>query len=212
VAQTPTPPAPARVLFIGNSLTFSNDLPGMVAALAKAAGREVKCESIAVGNFGLQEHWEQGDARRKIAQGGWTFVVLQQGPSALPESQVILRDYTRRFDAEIKRAGARTVLYMVWPSKARFGDFDGVSRSYANAATDVGAVLVPAGDAWRAAWKRDPALGLYGPDDFHPSAAGTYLAALVMVNRLFEISPIGLPAIGVTAPLAKVLQETAAAR
>ena len=212
-AQTPTPPpAPARVLFIGNSLTLANDLPGMVTALAKAGGRDVRCETVALPNFGLEEHWQQGEARKRIAQGGWTFVVLQQGPSALSESQVILRDYTKRFDAEIKRVGARTALYMVWPAKARFGDFDGVSRSYTNAAADVGGVLLPAGDAWRAAWKRDPALALYGPDEFHPSAAGSYLAALVMVNRLFNIAPVGLPALGVTAPTSKVLQEVAAAR
>ena len=202
-------PAVTRVLFVGNSLTQTNDLPVTVAALAKAGGRQVVCESVAFGGFSLEDHWAQGDARKRIAQGGWTFVVLQQGPSALPESQVLLREFTRRFDADIRKAGARTALYMVWPSRDRFSDFDGVSRSYTNAATDVNGVLLPAGDAWRAAWKRDASLALYGPDNFHPSAAGSYLAALVMVNRLFGISPVGLPAMGLPAPTVKVLQESA---
>ena len=184
----------------------------MVAALAKAGGREVVCEAVALPNFGLEEHWQHGEARKRIAQGGWTFVVLQQGPSALPESQILLRDYTKRFDAEIRKSGAKTALYMVWPSKARFGDFDGVSRSYTNAANDVGGVLLAAGDAWRAAWKRDASLALYGPDEFHPSTAGSYVAALVIANRLFDVSPIGLPALGVPAATAKLLQEVAAAR
>jgi hypothetical protein len=212
-AQTPSaspPPPPARVLFIGNSLTIANDLPATVAALAKAAGRTVTTETVAFNNFSLEDHWQQGESRRRIARGGWSFVVLQQGPSALPESQVLLREFTKRFDEDIRKAGAKTALFQVWPSKTRFGDFDGVSRSYTNAASDVSGVLLPAGDAWRAAWKREPALALYGPDEFHPSAAGSYLAALVMVRRLFDVSPVGLPAPGIPAPTAKLLQEVAA--
>ena len=212
-AQTPTvspAPSPARVLFIGNSLTIANDLPATVAALARAAGRSVTTDTVAFNNFSLEDHWQQGESRRRIARGGWSFVVLQQGPSALPESQVLLREFTKRFDEDIRKSGAKTALFMVWPSKARFGDFDGVSRSYTNAAADVSGVLVPAGDAWRAAWKRDPALALYGPDDFHPSTAGSYLAALVMVRRLFDVSPIGLPAPGIPAATARLLQEAAA--
>ena len=79
-------PAPARVLFVGNSLTYANDLPAMVATLARAAGKPMQVDSVALPDFGLEEHWQQGDARRAIARGGWTYVVLQQGPSALPDS------------------------------------------------------------------------------------------------------------------------------
>jgi hypothetical protein len=42
----------------------------------------------------------------------------------------------------------------------------------------------PAGEAWRAAWAEDPALPLYGPDGFHPSPLGTYLAALVVYEGI----------------------------
>ena len=201
--------ADARVLFIGNSLTEANGLADLVASLAQAGGKRVRVEVVAFGGFSLEDHWQQGDALKAIRRGGWTLVVLQQGPSALPESQVLLREFTKKFDAEIRRAGARTALYMVWPSLVRKSDFDGVSRSYTNAAADVSGLLIPVGDAWRAAWKRDPTLALYGPDDFHPSAMGTYLAALVIVHKAFGISPIGLPAAGIPASAVKVLQEAA---
>src|SRR5688572_5029979 len=67
------------------------------------------------------------------------------------------------------------------------------------------------GTAWRAAWKREPALALYSPDGLHPSRAGTYLAALVIVSRTLGITPIGLPAEGVEPGTAKLLQEVAGA-
>ena len=135
-------PNPTRILFIGNSLTYANDLPAMVCGLARSAGRQAICETVAKPDYGLEEHWNEREARQAIARG-WDVVVLQQGPSALPESRRLLIAYTRRFDAEIKKAGARTALYMVWPSRARRGDFPGVSQSYAAAAKTSRACFSP---------------------------------------------------------------------
>ena len=53
---------------------------------------------------------------------------------------------------------------------------------------------MPAGDAWLAAWRRDPDLRLYGPDGFHPTVLGSYLAALVIYGGLANAPPAGLPA------------------
>lgn len=200
--------SPSRILFIGNSLTYANDLPAVVCGLAKAAGRAVVCESVAKPDFGLEEHWNDGEARKAIARG-WDLVVLQQGPSALPESRRLLVDYTRRFDAEIRRTGARTALYMVWPSRVRRGDFPGVSQSYAAAANTVGGLLLPVGDAWRKAWGIDAGLALYDADGFHPSYLGTYLAALVIYRQVFnELAPAS-PTFGVTATDAVILHRAA---
>lgn len=183
-----------RVLFVGNSLTYTNDLPGMVQAMAAAAGEPLQVMSVAVPAFSLEDHWNAGQAGTEIRRGGWDVVVLQQGPSSLDESRVLLLEYTRRFAAEIRAAGGTPALYAVWPSVQRSADFDRVSESYALAAQEVDGMLFPAGEAWRAAWRRDPSMQLYGGDDFHPSAAGTYTAALVIFGKLYGRSPVGLPA------------------
>ena len=202
------PAPPTRILFIGNSLTYSNDLPGMVCALARAASRNAVCESVAKPDYSLEDHWNERDARRAIARG-WDVVVLQQGPSALSESRVLLVDYTKRFDAEIRKAGARTALYMVWPSRQRRGDFAGVSQSYRAAAKAVGGLLLPAGDAWRSAWSIDDRLALYSPDGLHPTAAGTLLAALVTYQQIFNAPAPRAPIAGVPAADDAVLRRAA---
>lgn len=115
--------------------------------------------------------------------------MLQQGPSSLPESRVSLREWTAKFAPLIRAAGARPALYAVWPEKARSFAFPDVSESYRLAAADVGGLFVPAGDAWLAAWRRDPRLPLYSDDDFHPSVAGSYLAALVIYRVLWGPLP-----------------------
>src|SRR3954468_18366079 len=161
-------PVNGRVLFIGNSLTEANGLPAMVETLSRqGAGTPISTASVVFGGFSLEDHWNQGTAQRRIAEGGWSIVVLQQGPSSLPESQVNLREWTARFDTVIRARGARTALYMVWPESARRDAFVAVSQSYARAAEDVNGMLFPVGEAWRGAWRRDPAVPLYGPDGFH---------------------------------------------
>jgi hypothetical protein len=176
--------APLRVLFIGNSLTAANDLPAMVEALAKANGEAIVTRMVAIPNYSLEDHWNRGDAKRAIAEGGWSFVVLQQGPSALPESRVLLVEYARRFAAETAKIHARTALFMVWPASSRAFDFDGVRLSYEAAAREVGGVFLAAGEAWRTAWRSDAKLEFYGTDGFHPTKLGSYLAAVVVYQGL----------------------------
>ncbi len=202
-----------RILFIGNSLTAGHDVPAIVEALARAdTGVRIETRAVVFPGHSLEDHWRRPDARAAIAAATWDVVVLQQGPSALPDSQRLLRAYTRRFDGEIRKAGARTALYMVWPSKARSFDFDGVEASYRRAADDVGALLLPVGTAWRAAWKRDPDLALYGSDGFHPSLAGTLLAALVIYQQVTgrSVSNVASPFSSIDPSIVKVLQAAAA--
>jgi hypothetical protein len=221
-AAAADPPADSlRVLFIGNSLTYFNDLPAMLAALAKAGGRApLSWEGVLVPGASLEDQWRSGEARRAIARGKWDFVVLQQGSSASPEGRTMLLGYADRFAREIRAAGARPAIYMVWPSSSRTSDFDDVSQSYRLAARQVDGLLFPVGEAWREAGGRDGKLALYSPDGLHPTPAGSYLAALVMYGRLYEQSGVGLPgklllpggaaAVELSDAHARILQEAAA--
>ena len=184
-----------RVLFVGNSLTYTNDLPGIVTAFARADGqRAFESRTIAYPNYSLEDHWNNQDARREISKGRWDYVVLQQGPSASKEGRALLLDYSRRFAEEIRKIGGKPALYSVWPSANRMQDFRGVSESYRQAAEAVEGIVFPVGDAWLNAWTVSPTLELYSSDGFHPSAAGSYLAGLVIYEQLYNRSPIGPPA------------------
>lgn len=212
------PANPFHVLFIGNSLTYINDLPSMVRALADSAGAEkMYVEQVAKPDYALEDHWADGDARRAINRGGWRIVVLQQGPSSLPENRANLRQLAATFAQVIRQAGGTPALYQVWPANANFGTFDAALESYRLAAEDVQGPLLPGGAAWRAAWRRDPALPLYAADGLHASVQGSYLVALTIFGALQHRSVIGLPA-GLTVPFgsfrltdiqARTLQEAA---
>jgi len=206
-----------HILFIGNSLTYTNDLPGLLERMLKNTNIEdLLIESEVHGNFGLQDHWDRKIALDKISEGNWDIVVLQQGPSAT-EGRPSLLEYSQKFASKIKKTGGTTALYMVWPSEVRFFDFDGVSDSYKTAAELVKGILFPVGEAWRLAWSKDEDLELYSVDNFHPSLIGSYLAALVMFDQLTKINLHDLPAsiptangsIKISEDLSKLLQESA---
>lgn len=209
-----------RVLFIGNSLTYWNNLPLIVQALADSAGgASLAVMVVAFPDYNLDDHRAEGTALRAIALGGWEVVVLQQGPSSLPESRVQLRASVGELSSRMRGVSARPALYSVWPSEARRADFDRAIESYELAAQDVSGLLFPVAAAWLAAWRREPTLALYSPDGLHPSVAGSYLAALVMYGALYDRSPVGLPAqvrlasgaqLGVPPEVAAVLQAAAA--
>ena len=180
---------PMRVLFVGNSLTDTNDLPAVVATLARGLGTEIEYETIAPGGMSLEDHWNAGRVPAELASGKWDAVVMQQGPSALPESQLNLREWAERLAALAREHGTRPALLTVWPEGYRVNVLGDVIASYANAAKAAGAELYPAGVAWQAAWSHTPTLPLYGPDGFHPSPLGTYLAALVVTAGLTGREP-----------------------
>jgi hypothetical protein len=173
-----------KILYVGNSLTYTNDLPALINDIAKDDSITITYTTFAFANYSLEDHWNEGKVEEAIATGHYDFVVAQQGPSALPESQLLLLEYVNRFQTICKKYNAKLLLYMVWPSKARSFDLDNVIRSYTQSAAKTGAALAPAGLAWKLAWRTDASLPLYGPDNFHPGIQGSLLAAMTIYLSL----------------------------
>ena len=156
--------------------------------------RTVVVSSVAFGDYSLEDHWNRGDAQRAIASAQWDLVVLQQGPSALPESRVLLIDYATRFAGEIRKAGGRPAMYMVWPELDRESGVGCGERVVRGGGGSGGRAAVSCGRGPpRRAGRRARASPVRG-DGFHPSVAGTYGAALVIYARAAGVSPIGLTA------------------
>ena len=203
--------APQRVLFVGNSLTAANDLPATVAALARGAGKPIEVDVRAPGGFALEDHWTTTDVQTAIAQGRYDVVVLQQGPTSLPESRVNLLQWGRTFAVAIRASGARPAFFTVWPESWRSSAFDAVIYSYRAAARDNHALLLPAGLAWKNVLRANRGIALYGNDGFHPSRLGSYLAAVTIAAGITGKPAVGMPRLGVSARVAAILQRAAAA-
>lgn len=78
-----------RLLFIGNSYTYFNNLPAIVQRLGEAAGvGPVDVRMVAPGGMRLEDHWRAADAHTALREGPWDVVVLQeQSDAALPQGR-----------------------------------------------------------------------------------------------------------------------------
>jgi hypothetical protein len=183
-----------RILFIGNSFTYVNDLPRMVAELAEAGRqRPLHCESETPGGCTLEKHWQDRKAVSRIQSGHWDFVVLQDQSEAPLRRREAMIEYGKKFDAEIKQQRAKTILYETWALQNQPEQQAAISNAYAGLARELNARLAPVGNAWQTALRSDPKLVLHAMDQKHPSATGTYLAACVFYATIFGKSPEGLP-------------------
>lgn len=197
-------PKKIRLLFIGNSYTYFNNLPQMLADLAAASEPkiEVETEMVTVGGATLKRHWDEGKALEVIRRSKWDYVVLQEqstlGPAPLVNNSLqinnpkLFYDYARRFDVEIKRTGAKTVFYMTWARLNAPETQAALTSAYTTIATETKSIMAPAGVAWERALKANPELSLHLPDKSHPTPSGSYLAACVLYSTLFGKSPEGL--------------------
>ena len=211
-----------RVLFLGNSYTYVNDLPAVFAELARSAGKNVETGMVASGGETLAEHAASAESLGAIRGSRWQFVVLQE-QSEIPSVEALRQNQmypaTRSLAEVIRAAGATPVLLETWAHRDGWPDYrldyaamqSAIDQAYLALAGQLGVGVATAGEAWQAALGQDPTVALWQADGSHPSQAGTYLAACVLYARIFGATPVGIgDAAGLSGDLAHALQVIAA--
>jgi hypothetical protein len=181
-----------RILFIGNSYTHCNDMPGMITALAESTDRKVEWGMLAPGGWTLEQHHFNHHTKSKIEQGEWHTVVMQEQstrPVQEPEAMIAAG---KKLAVWIREAGASPVLYMTWSRTHLPETQNQLIASYRELGKAIDAAVAPAGIAWHKALAVDPELSLYVEDGSHPSFLGSYLSACVLCSTILGISPVGL--------------------
>ena len=193
-----------RVLFIGNSYTFTNNLGDVVGGIAASQkdGPTITPTIVARGGAHLDWHLKNGPAMSLLQAGGWDYVVLQEfstlgGEIGKPEVGDPEPFYAnvRQWVPKIRAAGAKPVLLMTWArrgakeseAKKLFGAYEFIGR-------ELDVMVAPAGPAWAEAHRRLRTLDLHIYDESHPTEAGSYLTAMVIYTTLTGRNPGGTAA------------------
>lgn len=84
-----------RILFIGNSYIYVNDLPTTLYNLALSLGDTLEFDSNTIGGSTLNYHSTDAVSQAKIKQGNWDYIVLQEQSQmpAFDPSQVATDTY-----------------------------------------------------------------------------------------------------------------------
>ena len=222
---------PKKILFIGNSYTYVNNLPIVLYNLALSGGDTLIYSSSAPGGYTLQQHTTNATTLSQINLQKWDYVVIQeqsQKPAFSP-SQVQAETYpyaAQLHDSILANDSCTEIIfYMTWGRK--YGDasncpfyppictFEGMQwrlrGSYVEMADDNEALVSPVGEAFKYSRMADSTINLYSTDNSHPSLEGTYLAACTFYATIYQTSPVGLSyTAGLTSTVASFLQQIAA--
>jgi hypothetical protein len=199
-----------HALFLGNSYTYYNDLPGLTANIALSAGDTLIAFSSTPGGYTLANHLNNMTSMSYVSAGQWDFVVLQEQSQmpAFPISQVEVETFpfaTQLNDSILAHSPcAETVFYMTWgrengdqqncanwpPVCTYEGMDDLLHERYMMMAEMNQGVVSPVGAVWRYLRENHPDIDLFSSDGSHPSTAGSYAAALCFYTAFFRKSPL----------------------
>lgn len=164
-----------QVLFIGNSYTYVNDLPGTFRQLSESGGYSVNAPMVGTGGQTLTEHANSQSTRDKILSQQWACVILQE-QSQIPVFAALnyknketgqtfaneMSAASQQLDTITRGQGAQTIFFVAWGrDEARAATMIEQSpmsssqmQQYINNAYKMvseglgGRVLVPIGSAW----------------------------------------------------------------
>ncbi len=174
-----------HVLFVGNSLTGSNDLPKLVRQHAATLGITVNTQKVVKNGYAIVDHWADGRVQNLVRNNSFDFVVIQQGPSSQIDGYEMLVNGGADYARLCAENNAQLAYFMVWPSIPRYFSFPGVISNYTAGAHANNAILIPVGYHWKQHIDNTGDYSYYSSDRFHPSRAGSQKAAEIIVERLF---------------------------
>ena len=205
-AQVKTEPT---ILFLGNSMTFFNDLPTVFMNLSRSGGFAAEVYELTEGSYRLEYFADETDevgaqVYDALKNYDWDYVILQEqsGISTIGAEEHMY-PAARTLDSMIREANGESVFLMTWAYREGFSlpllglEFKNtreemqtqMAQNYGDIATELDALLAPAGIAFMRCSSNYPEIELWDEDGNHPSPAGTYLAACVLYQVLYDQSP-----------------------
>lgn len=203
------PEEPYRVLFIGDSTTSRNDIPGKFQRLAELGGHEVIVDSSTKDYTSLAVHTRLPQTTRKFENKQWDIVILQENEAVLlnPEDRQKYSIPTiETYVDQVEKMGGVILLYSSIGFQDGLVDFeefaylddyestqDAVDKAYLEIGNEFDLPIAPVGAVWRQVYDTQPAFDLWQLDGLHVSPEGAYLAACVFYAAIFNQSPLDLP-------------------
>jgi lysophospholipase L1-like esterase len=165
-----------RILFIGNSHTYFNDMPQMVARRFLEEGYDCEVTMIAHGGWYLEQHVQEPDVRFNILYGHYDYVVLQEHSHPFGPEEKFL-NAVRALNRWIREAGSTPVIYMTWAKKNEEQEQARMTAVHKSVAKDIDALLAPVGEYWWDYMRSWPNIEMYYEDGAHASEQGSDFAA-----------------------------------
>ena len=213
-----------KVLFIGNSFTYMNDMSSMFEKMAKKSGKEVIVESNTKGGANFKEHTGRKDMYEAISKRQWDYIILQGYSRELSFPVEYMDTATFPYVDQILEAiyenntCTNVMFYMTWgyeegyPSREEIKTFEMMADTIRNGYKAMGELynlpVVPVGMVWKQL-RLDKGYNFYINDKFHPNTNGSFLVASSFYSAIFNEQNKEYRPFGVSRRIAKNITKTA---
>lgn len=179
-----------KVLFIGNSHTYMNDMPELTRRMIEdTTGESCEVFMLAYSARPLKWHLEEEyfAVRFNILHGGYDYCVIQEQAHPMPPEKDTV-ECADRIIKLCKKVGTEPIIFETWAEKAKPENQAEMNRRYRAIAEQQGVLLAPIGEVWECALQElsespyADRYDLYYRDGAHASAVGDYLAATVLAK------------------------------
>ena len=178
----------AKVLFIGNSITYYNDMPQTVRNIALQWGDSLSVTMYAPGGTGFANHVADPNVYNHFRTGSWDYVILQPGtgdsygPPAGGASlaTTVLRGKKLRDSIYKYSPCAKVFLYEIAQGQkgSTIASYvytqDMILSNVTSIADSLYFGIVPAGEVIRNTYLSDTTILYSGVNDIHPNPLGSY--------------------------------------
>lgn len=174
-----------KVLFVGNSHTFFNDMPELFARFAEKTTGE-KPEVVMLAYSGRDYLWHRKEyfaVRFNLMYGGFDYCILQQAAHPYPPFEETY-EYGKMLIDLCKKCGVTPVIYMTWAEKRFPENQKKMIDTCKKLAKQNDALLAPVGEVWQKVQRKHPDIELYFRDGEHAGPYGDFLVASVLCQLL----------------------------
>jgi hypothetical protein len=183
-----------KVLFVGNSLTYYNDMPAIMIGLVQQEqpDRPLKVAMVTGPGVSLRDHYRSGKLEEVLQEHGpWDWVVLQEKGGLPLADRDQVQHYTRVLAEQVRKSGARPIVYVDWsnPPVCKADE-----RGYYGIAHQLQIDTVPVSDIWHGLHEELSDCSLLRADGIHPKFAGSYVVAYTCASKFLGKAPASLPA------------------
>ena len=178
-----------KILFIGNSHTYMNDMPELFRQMFEdAMGEPCEVFMLAYSGRSLKWHMEEEyfSERFNILHGGYDYCVIQEQAHPMPLEKDTVK-YAGKIIELCMQVGTKPVIFETWARKKRPASQAAMNRRYREISQDQKVLLAPVGEVWekaKYALKEIPDSDLYYTDGAHASAVGDYLIVMVLTKTI----------------------------
>lgn len=174
-----------KVLFIGNSHTYVNNMPLMFKKKVLELGIDCHVTMIAHPGWSLEKHNANPEVKFNILYGDYDYVVCQEHAHPFGPIENFFRDM-RIIKSYIDQTNSKMVIYPTWAPKDNPFAQTIMSDSHKMIAEELSAMIAPVDIRWTESLNKHPEINLFGPDGAHASVEGSNLIATAIFDTIIN--------------------------